>query len=80
MPPMNVGICYGNVHMLTHNYALALVYARASKTRQIRENGRAQTQARRKEKRGPQDKQHGMQKGTGKHERETEGGGREHWI
>ena len=48
------------------------VYARAAETRHGKQNSRAETQARRKEGRGPQDKQHGRQKGTGKHEGETE--------
>ena len=49
------------------------MYAPAAETKHGKQNSRVQTQARRKEKRSPQDTQHGRQKGTGKHERETEG-------
>ena len=43
---------------------------RAFKQNQARQrNSRAETHARRKETRSPQDKQHGRQKGTGKHEK-----------
>jgi len=54
----------------------SMLCARACGRNQARrQNSRADTQTGIKEKRSPQDKQHGRQKGAGKHE--TSGGGRQ---